>query len=342
MDEKLLHDAHDIFCEVFHSKISYETFRHKHLDNPDIDAGVATLVDYQDGVPAGTNSFMGYTLLDGPRALPVVHSCDTAVRPAFRGRRIFLLLVQRAISVCQETPNVLIYATPNENSYPGFTKLGFLELGRLKSYDGVLQPARFFLRRVRRKLLGKAPALAAFRPGSFSGPGGSWILSSGCPFTEDDLALINARPGVHLRRSLDFYRWKVDYLPEERRAYLCVRRGGALRAFFILRRNCDGAADHCCCDICDWMLPEDEEAAREIFRAAVRHLRPYCDRLSVSMVNPETEGPVISSGLPETANQGQPFMIYPTAELDAETLSRLKHFRSWTLRYIDTDTILHG
>lgn len=105
MDEKLLHDAHDIFCEVFHSKISYETFRHKHLDNPDIDAGVATLVDYQDGVPAGTNSFMGYTLLDGPRALPVVHSCDTAVRPAFRGRRIFLLLVQRAISVCQETPD---------------------------------------------------------------------------------------------------------------------------------------------------------------------------------------------------------------------------------------------
>ena len=134
----------------------------------------------------------------------------------------------------------------------------------------------------------------------------------------------------------------MDYLPEERRAYLCVRRGGALWAFFILRRNCDGAADHCCCDICDWMLPEDEEAAREIFRAAVRHLRPYCDRLSVSMVNPETEGPVISSGLPETANQGQPFMIYPTAELDAETLSRLKHFRSWTLRYIDTDTILHG
>ena len=40
MDEKLLHDAHDIFCEVFHSKISYETFRHKHLDNPDIDVSL--------------------------------------------------------------------------------------------------------------------------------------------------------------------------------------------------------------------------------------------------------------------------------------------------------------
>lgn len=122
MDEKLLHDAHAIFCEVFHSDMPYETFRHKHMGNPDIDLNIATLVDYRDGIPAGTNSFMSYILLEGGRALPVTHSCDTAVRPAFRGQRIFSLLVQRAISICRGTPNVLIYATPNQNSYPGFTR----------------------------------------------------------------------------------------------------------------------------------------------------------------------------------------------------------------------------
>lgn len=335
MDEKLLHDAHDIFCEVFHSKISYETFRHKHLDNPDIDAGVATLVDYQDGVPAGTNSFMGYTLLDGPRALPVVHSCDTAVRPAFRGRRIFLLLVQRAISVCQETPNVLIYATPNENSYPGFTKLGFLELGRLETYCAVLRPVHL----ARRKFLRRTAPLSAFRPASFSSREGEWALSLRCPFTEDDLALINARPGVHLRRSLDFYRWKVDYLPEERTAYLCLRRNGRLTAFLVLLRHSNGS-----CEVCDWMLPDSPAESGPILRRARRRLRPFCDLLSVSMVNPAGNEPSLlaSGGFVRKKAWPQPFMIYPTAELDAETLSRLKHFRSWTLRYIDTDTILHG
>ena len=324
MDEKLLHDAHDIFCEVFHSKISYETFRHKHLDNPDIDAGVATLVDYQDGVPAGTNSFMGYTLLDGPRALP-----------AFRGRRIFLLLVQRAISVCQETPNVLIYATPNENSYPGFTKLGFLELGRLETYCAVLRPVHL----ARRKFLRRTAPLSAFRPASFSSREGEWALSLRCPFTEDDLALINARPGVHLRRSLDFYRWKVDYLPEERTAYLCLRRNGRLTAFLVLLRHSNGS-----CEVCDWMLPDSPAESGPILRRARRRLRPFCDLLSVSMVNPAGNEPSLlaSGGFVRKKAWPQPFMIYPTAELDAETLSRLKHFRSWTLRYIDTDTILHG
>lgn len=341
MDEQRLKDAYSVLREVFQSyrHISYETFRHKHLDNPDIDPDIYILNDYEDGSVRGTTAFMRYPLSVDGRTLFVDHPCDVAVSPACRGRHIFSRIQLQGIEHCSGSDVSMLFATPNENSYPGYTKLGFLELGRLKSYGGVLQPVRFFWRRVRRKLLGKAPALAAFRPGSFSGPGGSWILSSACPFTEDDLAVINARPGVHIRRSLDFYRWKVDYLPEERTAYLCLRRNGRLTAFLILLRHSNGS-----CDVCDWMLPEDPAESGPILKRTRRLLRPHCDLLSVSMVNPLGNEPSLlaSGGFFRKKSWPQPFMIYPTAELSGEEPARLRDLKNWSLRYIDTDTILQG
>ncbi len=337
MDEQRLQDAYSILREVFQSyrHISYETFRHKHLDNPDIDPDIYILNDYEAGTIQGTTAFMRYPLSVDGRTLFVDHPCDVAVSPACRGRHIFTRIQLQGIEHCRDSDISMLFATPNENSYPGYTKLGFLELGRLETYCAVLRPVHL----ARRKFLRRTAPLSAFRPASFSSREGEWALSLRCPFTEDDLALINARPGVHLRRSLDFYRWKVDYLPEERTAYLCLRRNGRLTAFLVLLRHSNGS-----CEVCDWMLPDSPAESGPILRRARRRLRPFCDLLSVSMVNPAGNEPSLlaSGGFVRKKAWPQPFMIYPTAELDAETLSRLKHFRSWTLRYIDTDTILHG
>ncbi len=337
MDEQRLQDAYSILREVFQSyrHISYEAFRHKHLDNPDIDPDIYILNDYEAGTIQGTTAFMRYPLSVDGRTLFVDHPCDVAVSPACRGRHIFTRIQLQGIEHCRDSDISMLFATPNENSYPGYTKLGFLELGRLETYCAVLRPVHL----ARRKFLRRTAPLSAFRPASFSSREGEWTLSLRCPFTEDDLALINARPGVHLRRSLDFYRWKVDYLPEERTAYLCLRRNGRLTAFLVLLRHSNGS-----CEVCDWMLPDSPAESGPILRRARRRLRPFCDLLSVSMVNPAGNEPSLlaSGGFVRKKAWPQPFMIYPTAELDAETLSRLKHFRSWTLRYIDTDTILHG
>lgn len=332
MNEKTIRDAHAIFCEVFHSDMSYEAFRHKHMDNPNIDQDVAILVDYQEGVPAGTNSFMGcMLLLDGEHELPAVYSCDTAVRPAFRGPRVFLPMLQHAISACRETPSALIYATPNQNSYHGFVRLGFHELGGLNRYDCILRPIHLFTR----KLAHRAPALPLFHPIIQANRG--WTLSLHCPFTEEDLALINRRPGVRLQRSLEFYQWKIDWLPEGEGAYLCARKDGQLEAFLILRRYPNGS-----CEVCDWMLPENKASSRRLLKNAQRLLRPYCDMLSVNMVNPTGEEPALleSGGFFQRNVPLQPFLICPTADLDEKTLAQLKDLRNWSLRYIDGDTVL--
>lgn len=332
MEERTLRDAHAVFCEVFHSDMSYEAFRHKHMDNPDLDREIPTLVHYQDGVPAGTNSFMGCVVLNERQELFSLQSCDTAVKAAFQGKHIFTCLIQRAMLICREHQNTFLFGFPNSNSYPGFINLGFYELGKLDRYDAVLRPVHLLLR----KALRRAPALPPFRASVF--PGRKWTLSLRCPFTEADIALMNSRPGVRLRRSLEFYRWKLDWLPEGEGAYLCAREGGQMEAFLALRRRSDGS-----CQVCDWMLPEDPEASGRLLREASRLLRPYCDLLQISMVNPMGGDPVRlkSGGFFRRNISPLPFLIYSTAELGEETLSRLKDLRNWSLRYIDTDTVFN-
>jgi len=335
MNEALLHDAHSIFCEVFQTQMPYETFRHKHMDNPYLDPELAVLVDYQDDIPAGTNSFTRYSLLNNSQCMLVIHSCDTAVKSAYRGRHIFSLLIQQAISACQKNETSLVLAAPNQNSYPGFQKLGFHEVGKLDTYAAVVRPVHLLLR----KILHHAPSLPPFQEETFSSPEGEWTLSLRCPFTEGDFAKMNARPGIHLQRSLAFYQWKVDYLPEGKAAYLCAWKKGRLQAFFILRRHSGGS-----CTVCDWLLPEDKELAKRLLKKAVRLLRPYCDLLNISMVSPEGEEAVqlTSGGFSPKKGWRQPFMIYPTADIDEEARTQLQDLRNWTLRYIDGDTILNG
>lgn len=333
MDEKLLHDAYSIFREAFHSNMSYECFHHKHADNPDIDLKIATLVDYQDGVPAGTNSFMSGVLLDGVQAMPVTQSCDTAVLPAFRGQRVFSRLIERAVSACRENSNALIYGVPNQNSRHAFAKLGFYELGKLDAYAAVVRPGRLLLR----KVLGRVSEPPLFK--TSPGRNGEWSLALRCPFTEEDLALINSRSGIHLKRDLSFYQWKIDYLPEGEAAYLYARQGNRLEAFLVLRRHPRGR-----CDLCDWMLPEDNAVSGQLLKSALRLLRPYCDLVNAPMVNPAGKEPrqLTAGGFFKKRSCPEPFMIYPTEDLGEETLSRLKDPRNWTIRYIDADTVLNG
>lgn len=336
MDEQRLHDAHEIFCEAFSSSIPYETFRHKHLDNPDLAERVVTLVNYQDGIPAGTNSFMGHTLLDHI-AFPVVHSCDTAVREEFRGRGIASSIISEAIIESQKTGCALIYATPNQNSYQVFLKLGFHEICKMNTYVAILKP----LHLLQRKLLKKSIPLPIFEAFKTTAPGGIQIeLSLRCPFTEEDIVTLNTRNVVHLQRSVAFFRWKVDYLPEGEIAYLCFRRGTALCAFFVLRRYSNGT-----CRVCDWMVPETEKEAGQILKIVRKIMSRFSDLLTVPMVNPMGTEPVLlaSGGFFRKNEWSAPFLIYPTSDnLGEETLARLSDFRNWTIRFLDGDTILNG
>ena len=143
MRNKNIKDAYAVFSEVFNTDMTYEMFFHKHVDNPNMVEQISTLVNYQGDTPAGTNSFMGDILLLGDKTLSAVQSCDTAVKDNFRGKHIFLNLIQEAIEYCQNNGIDMMYGFPNHNSYPGFIKLGFHDVGEFSSYVVITRPFQF-------------------------------------------------------------------------------------------------------------------------------------------------------------------------------------------------------
>lgn len=89
MDEKLLHDAHTVFCEGFQSNMPYEIFRHKHADNPERDDDIYVLCDYDGNTPRGETAFLRYAVSCFGEDFYTVHPCDVAVSPKYRGQHLY-------------------------------------------------------------------------------------------------------------------------------------------------------------------------------------------------------------------------------------------------------------
>lgn len=334
MDEKQFRDAYDIFCEVFNSSVSYETFRHKHLDNPDLIREIATLVDYQDGVPAGTNSFMRCILLCGGKRVTAVLSNDTAVKARFRGRHIFTSLIEQEIEKCRETHAAdVMFGFPNKNSYPGFLKMGFHEVGALYSYAAVVRPVSF----LKRTISGKMSYFPGYEEDVFTADGYTWQVSLACPFSEDDLSVINGRGRVQIQHSRAFFDWKLGGFPKGSKCYICVREGTKLCAFFVLINENGGK-----CAVCDWMLPDSRKTARRILHHALCYLKKYGDIVVVQCVNPANrEAGILWQAGMLIRKRVTPVLYYPiTDKIDGETMACLNDFSGWSLRSIDGDTIL--
>lgn len=335
MDEKIVRDAHAIFNEVFETDISWETFRHKHLDAPESIGESAVLVDYTDGAPMGTNSFLPLTLLMGGHLLNATCSCDTAVRPAYRGQHVFYHIVGRAIEQFRTENMDLIYAMPNQNSYHGFQKLQFCELGKLAVYARILRPVGL----LSRKVVHRSAKYPPFSDTQFHADGYAYSISTSCPFSDTDISAVNGRTSVHFHRSRAFYQWKFDDLSKGDRAYLCARTAeNDLVGFLLVQKSGTGSVD-----ICDWMLPQDLAAAQSIVRACCKFLRKFCDVVQV-WVNPTNWEPEVFSGSGFfRRGSEQPFLIMPTsAQASPDACPALYDFKNWEVRKIDNDTILNN
>ena len=79
----------------------------------------------------GANSFFPSQLTYEKKVYQAVQSGDTMVHPDFRGQGIFMKILKFAAEDLQKSGQALIYGYANGNSYPGFLKFGFSDLGRI-------------------------------------------------------------------------------------------------------------------------------------------------------------------------------------------------------------------
>ena len=106
-----------------------ELFRWKHVDNP-FGASPAWVAIDDDAV-VGFRAFLRWEFLDSGRVVEAVRAVDTATDPDHQGRGIFRVLTLHALEELSRTDVRFVFNTPNDQSRPGYLKMGWQEAGRV-------------------------------------------------------------------------------------------------------------------------------------------------------------------------------------------------------------------
>jgi GNAT superfamily N-acetyltransferase len=111
-------------------KKSSEIWKFKHIENP---FGVSTvLVAEEDSVLIGVRAFMQWRWQLGNQVWNAFRAVDTATHPKHQGKGIFKKLTLQALDLVQQNGDCFVFNTPNNQSRPGYLKMGWQEVGKIK------------------------------------------------------------------------------------------------------------------------------------------------------------------------------------------------------------------
>lgn len=117
VDEKFVEDFVATENEVFNNGYTKELFNRKYVDN--IYGKSVVEVVYIDGKPEAARGLWRNDI-DGRESY---QPGDTCVTEACRGKGVFTEMTKRSIEMLPK--DALIYNFPNQNSYPGYMKMGW-------------------------------------------------------------------------------------------------------------------------------------------------------------------------------------------------------------------------
>lgn len=238
-----------------------EYFTWKHRSNP---LGPSPeWVAEVGGRIAGYRTFLRWEFEDpAGRAVRAVRAVDTATHPDFRGRGVFRALTLAAVDAMATEGIDFVFNTPNDQSRPGYLKMGWHTVGRL--------PAAVRVRGLRGafRLLG-ARVAAERRPL----PGGGGVAAPELladPRLDTLLARLGPATGLRTRRTADHLRWRYGHPPL---GYHALALGDDPTAGVVVYRvRQRGTAREAA--VCELLVPEsNRRAIAELLRTVRRATR---------------------------------------------------------------------
>lgn len=110
--------------------LSEKIWNYKHVNNPFGKSLV--LVAEANGNIAGVRAFMCWEWQCLNKSYSTYRAVDTATHPNYQGQGIFKKLTLKAIELAKEQGVQFIFNTPNEQSRPGYLKMGWETVDKLK------------------------------------------------------------------------------------------------------------------------------------------------------------------------------------------------------------------
>jgi len=106
-----------------------EYWQWKHVDNPFGESPVLVAID--KGKIIGVRAFMRWSWRWSGKNYRALRAVDTATDPDYQGQGIFKKLTLKLVEQCKEQGYHFIFNTPNEQSRPGYLKMGWEQVGKL-------------------------------------------------------------------------------------------------------------------------------------------------------------------------------------------------------------------
>ena len=112
------------------SKKTEEVWRYKHIENP-FGESLVLVAEEKDEI-IGVRAFMRWQWQKGGQIYSAFRAVDTATHPDHQGKGIFKKLTLKALEIGKERGDHFVFNTPNTQSKPGYLKMGWKEVDKLK------------------------------------------------------------------------------------------------------------------------------------------------------------------------------------------------------------------
>ncbi len=217
----------------YHSKRSVAYWIWKHEQNP---FGQSLLLLAEcEGKIVGVRAFLRWRLRVGSRSVEVGKPVDSVTHPDFQRRGIFRRLTKAACEHAKDQGICLLFNTPNQNSEPGYLKLGWRRTGMLTMRVKLLRPSSMAWRMLKHK----------FRPMEDTSTAHFFRAK---PVSADTIVLSDELRVAHLveqpdtdslvtERTIDFLRWRYCHHPHVSYFAETMERNGRLDGLLFYRTN---------------------------------------------------------------------------------------------------------
>jgi GNAT superfamily N-acetyltransferase len=233
----------------------------KHTQNP---FGASPMwIAEADGRVVGFRAFLRWEFVrPGGSIVHAVRAVDTATDPDYQGRGIFARLTRTAVQELSTDGIAFVFNTPNQQSLPGYLKMGWLSLGRLTV---ALRPCR-----LRFPLAALTARRAAERRplATTAGHPAADVLADSTA-VERLLTALPTPVALATRRTAAYLAWRYGFEPL---GYRVLSAGASIETgigLFRLRRR--GRAVEAV--VCEMLVPSGD-AARALVHQIARRTSP--------------------------------------------------------------------
>lgn len=113
-------------------------WRWKHLENPFGQSPV--LLCLEGGEIVGVRAFLRWEWNNEGQVYRAVRAVDTATHPDHQGKGVFKKLTLSLVDYCKQRGDHFVFNTPNQQSKPGYLKMGWEEAGKFPIRISIQRP----------------------------------------------------------------------------------------------------------------------------------------------------------------------------------------------------------